>query len=89
MRELLEGYARRHERIMVGLLVVWALVSYGAAIFSPALNQVKFLGFPLGYYMAAQGSVATFVVLLFINAMMMDKLDQEYARKLSQDRQVS
>ena len=42
------------------------------------LNAVKFLGFPLGFYMAAQGSLIAFVVLCTWNAIAQNKIDEEF-----------
>ena len=39
------------------------------------LNQFSFLGFPLGYYMAAQGSLAIFVIEIAVYAYLMNKKD--------------
>ena len=72
-------YWRRNLRLMAGLLVVWALVSYGAGIlFVDALNNISFIGFPLGFWFAQQGSIIVFVILIAIYVWQMDKLDKEY-----------
>ena len=42
------------------------------------LNGASFLGFPLGFYMAAQGSLIVFVVLIFWFARTQDKIDREF-----------
>ena len=60
-------------------LIVWFLVSYGAGIlFAPALNSIHLGGYPLGFWFAQQGSIYTFVALIFIYAKMMGKLDEKY-----------
>ena len=46
--------------------------------FADALNGASFLGFPLGFYMAAQGSLIVFVVLIFWFARTQDKIDREF-----------
>ena len=72
-------YWRRNLRLMAGLLVVWALVSYGAGIlFVDALNNISFIGFPLGFWFAQQGSIIVFVILIAIYVWQMDKLDREF-----------
>jgi putative solute:sodium symporter small subunit len=40
--------------------------------------QLPILGFPLGFYMAAQGSLIAFVVILFVFARQQDKIDREF-----------
>lgn len=72
-------YWRRNLRIMAVLLTIWALVSYGAGIlFVEPLNNITFMGFPFGFWMAQQGSLITFVILIAVYVWRMDKLDAEY-----------
>lgn len=72
-------YWRKNLRLMAVLLVIWALVSYGAGIlFVDALNTISFIGFPLGFWFAQQGSILVFVVLIAVYVWRMDKLDAEY-----------
>ena len=74
-------YWRRNLRILLGLLTVWWLVSYGAGIlFADALNSIRIpgTGFKLGFWFAQQGSIYVFVALIFIYARMMGKLDAEF-----------
>ena len=72
-------YWRRNLRLMAVLLSVWALVSFGAGIlFVEPLNNIDFLGFPLGFWFAQQGSIITFVILIAVYVWRMDKLDAEY-----------
>lgn len=64
---------------MVFLLSIWAVVSYGCGIlFVEPLNAIKLGGFPLGFWFAQQGSIYTFVVLIFVYYVLMLKLDREY-----------
>lgn len=79
--EKVQVYLRRNIRLMVILMICWAVFSLGAAAISPALNSVVFGGFPLGYYMGAQGALLIFLVIIFYNAVAMDKLDQEFGEK--------
>jgi putative solute:sodium symporter small subunit len=66
-------------RLTTILLVIWFVVAYLlAGIFAGTLNKVSFLGFPLGYYMAAQGSLIVFVVEIALYARLMNKKDLEY-----------
>ena len=74
-----QEYWRKNLRLMAVLLVVWALVSFGAGIlFVEPLNNVEVLGYPLGFWFAQQGSIIIFVVLIAIYVWRMDKLDAEY-----------
>ena len=61
------------------LLVIWFVVTYLiSGLWAASLNQFSFLGFPLGYYMAAQGSLAIFVIEIAVYAYLMNKLDLQY-----------
>lgn len=74
-----QAYWRRNLRLMAILLTVWALVSYGAGIlFVEQLNSLSIVGIPLGFWFAQQGSIITFVLLIFIYVKRMDRLDAEY-----------
>lgn len=74
-----EDYWRYNVRLTTILMVVWFVVAYLlGGIFAGALNQFTFLGFPLGYYIAAQGSLAVFVIEIALYARLMNKKDLEY-----------
>ena len=61
------------------LLVIWFVVTYIiSGVMAGWLNQYVILGFPLGYYMAAQGSLAIFVVEIAVYAFLMNRLDLKY-----------
>jgi putative solute:sodium symporter small subunit len=59
------------------MMILWAFFSFIIHMFVNDLNQFKVLGFPVGFYMAAQGSLIAFVVMLFIFASRQDKIDRE------------
>ena len=72
-------YWRQNKRLILWLLAVWAGVSYGCGIlFVEALNEFTFFGLPFGFWMAQQGSIYVFVVLIFFYAWRMDKLDKKF-----------
>jgi putative solute:sodium symporter small subunit len=74
-----QEYWRYNVRLTVILLVIWFVVAYLiSGYFAGALNQYTFFGFPLGYYMAAQGSLIIFVLEIAIYAHLMNKKDREY-----------
>ncbi|MCW1967482.1 MAG: DUF4212 domain-containing protein [Anaerolineae bacterium] len=73
-----QEYWQRNLRLIVILLVIWALISYGAALIAPALNNIVILGFPLGYWFGSQGSLIGFVLLIYAYAKIMNKMDDEY-----------
>lgn len=72
-------YWRRNLRLMTVLLVIWALAGFGAGVFfADALNNIEIGGFPLGFWMAQQGSILVFLAIIGIYVWRMDKLDKEY-----------
>ncbi|QWC86689.1 DUF4212 domain-containing protein [Nocardioidaceae bacterium] len=74
-----QEYWRRNLRLMAVLLTVWALVSFGAGIlFVDPLNNIVIAGFPLGFWFAQQGSIITFIAIIAIYVLRMDKLDAEF-----------
>lgn len=73
-----QEYWRYNVRLTTWLLVVWFVVTYIiSGLMAGWLNQFSFLGFPLGYYMAAQGSLAIFVVEIAVYAWLMNRKDLE------------
>lgn len=74
-----EEYWRRNLRLMVILLSIWALVSFGAGILLvEPLNNIVINDFPLGFWFAQQGSIVTFVILIGVYVWRMDRMDDEY-----------
>ena len=71
-------YWRKNLFITTVLLLLWFIVTFIEAWFARELNAVTFFGFPLGFYMSAQGSLVIYVVIIGIYAWYMRKLDLEY-----------
>jgi len=76
--EKMREYWRRNLRVTTVLMVIWFVVTYVVAFFAPQLNSIVIAGFPLGFYMAAQGALIVYVVIIFYYAVKMNKLDREY-----------
>ncbi len=73
------GYWRANVRLQLGLLAVWAVFGYLLAILlAEPLNDVTFGGFPLGFWFAQQGAIFVFVILIFVYAFFMDRVDHDY-----------
>lgn len=62
--------------LMITCLIIWATFGLAIHFFAEPLNNIVILGFPLGYYMAAQGSPIVFVVLIFWFAKRQDAFDR-------------
>ena len=60
-----EEHWQRTKKLMILTLTIWFIFSFLVHWFAGSLNALSFLGFPLGFYMAAQGSEIIFVVLIF------------------------
>ncbi len=66
-------------RLLTTILIIWALVSYGAGIiFAPLLNGIHLGGYPLGFWFGQQGSIYTFIVLIFVYAKKMGEIDRRF-----------
>ncbi len=72
------AYWARTSSLMRTLMILWFIFGFVIHFFAPALNGITFLGFPLGFYMGAQGSLIVFVVICFWNAFAQDKIDDEF-----------
>jgi putative solute:sodium symporter small subunit len=72
-----DWYWRRTSTLMWIMFALWVFFSFVVHFFVEPLNAYKFLGFPLGFYMAAQGSLICFVVMLFLFAKRQDTIDRE------------
>jgi len=71
-------YWRRQLRRIVVLLIIWAVVGFGMGIlFVEQLNTFTLGGMPFGFWMAQQGSIYVFVVLILVYAILSDKADRE------------
>ena len=60
------------------ILVLWFIFALVLPWNVHALNAYTFIGFPLGFYFIAQGSLIAFVVLLFVHNALQDKIDDEF-----------
>ncbi|WP_278236897.1 DUF4212 domain-containing protein [Isoptericola sp. AK164] len=74
-----QEYWKKNLRLMIVLLSIWFLVSFVCGIlFIEQLNTIEVFGFPLGLWFAQQGSIYTFIVLILVYTLRMDRLDDEY-----------
>lgn len=72
-------YWKANVRLLTGILIVWTVVSYvfGILLVEP-LNAISIGGYKLGFWFAQQGSMYTFVFLIFFYAWRMNKLDRDF-----------
>ncbi len=71
-------YWRRNLRMTGLLLAVWFAVTFVGGWFARDLQFITILGFPLSFFMAAQGALLIYVALVGYYAWCMDRLDREY-----------
>ena len=73
------AYWKRNQSLMIKLLVVWFVVSFGFGILLvDVLNQIPLGGYKLGFWFAQQGAIYVFVVLIFYYTRKMGQLDREF-----------
>ena len=74
-----DSYWKANLRLMISLLLVWFLASFGCGIlFVDYLNQFRLFGFKLGFWFSQQGSIYIFVILIFVYVWRMNKLDKRF-----------
>ena len=82
-----DGYWRANIRLMLALLSVWFVVSFGfGIILVDWLNQIQFFGFKFGFWWAQQGSIYVFVILIFVYTIRMRAIDKQYGVSDEEDK---
>lgn len=77
--EAAKAYWKDNLRLMLWLLVVWFVVSFGCGVlFVHELNAIEFFGFPLGFWFAQQGSIYVFVAMIFFYVWKMNQYDRKH-----------
>lgn len=73
------SYWNKTKSLMFVMLGLWVFFGYVIHMFVEQLNTIVIFGFPLGFYMAAQGSLIAFVVMLFWFARRQNAIDEEHS----------
>lgn len=72
-------YWKANIRLILTLLVIWFVVSFGAGIILvDPLDTIKIAGYPLGFWFAEQGSILIFLLLIIYYTYSMNKLDKKF-----------
>jgi len=71
-------YWSRNLKITAVLLFIWFVATFVMGYFAVPLAEINFFGWPLSFYMAAQGSLIIYVAILYYYAKKMRQLDVEY-----------
>lgn len=78
--ERYKGYWKENVTLMIVLLAIWFAVSFGAGIlFRETLDNVSIGTAPLGFWFAQQGSIFTFVALIWVYVALMGRIERRYA----------
>jgi len=73
------SYWKENIRLLLSLLAIWFVVSFGAGIlFVDQLNNFMLGGYPLGFWFAQQGSIYTFVALIFFYSFRMKQIERRF-----------
>mgnify|MGYP000308036668 CR=1 FL=1 len=73
------SYWQENLRIITKCLIIWFVVSYGfGLVLVEPLNAIRLGGYKLGFWFAQQGSIVTFVALVFWYSFKMNRLDKEH-----------
>ena len=72
------AYWRRNLTLTLTLLSIWFGVTFVGGYFARELNTLSFMGFPLGFYLFAQGSLLIYLVIIVIYVFAMNRLDRQF-----------
>lgn len=71
-------YWGKNLRLTAVLLAIWFVVTFVVIWFAKELNEIVIAGFPLAFYMGAQGSLIVYVLVIWFYARRMNELDKAY-----------
>ena len=71
-------YWRKTLRVTAILLLVWFAVTFVAGYYARELSALTLFGFPLGFYMGAQGALLVYLAIVGVYALFMNRLDGDY-----------
>ena len=75
-------YWKANLKIVLSLLLIWFVASFGfGIILSESLDKIKIGGFKLGFWFAQQGSIYIFVVIIFLYVWLMKRLDKKFSKE--------
>jgi putative solute:sodium symporter small subunit len=85
-----KAYWKANVKILVTLLSIWFFISFVCGILlADFLDNFRFAGFKLGFWIAQQGSIYVFVILIIVYLFWMDKLDARYQRDKAADKSAN
>lgn len=72
------AYWRKTRRLTIGLFVFWLVITFAMNWFARELNEIVVFGFPLGFYMDAQGLLFVYLAIIWFYSRQMRALDREH-----------
>lgn len=73
---------RRSQRLTGLLLLLWLATWFVPAFFARELAHITLFGWPLSFYLAAQGATLVFLAIIGVHAWRMRRLDDDFRREL-------
>jgi putative solute:sodium symporter small subunit len=73
-----EAHWAATKSLMIITMLLWFFFGTVVFMFGEQINHIKVLGYPLAYYMTAQGSLVAFVVMIFWSNNRQEKIDREF-----------
>lgn len=73
-----DTYWQLTSRLTLWLLLIWFVVTFTAIFFARQLADYTLFGWPISFFMAAQGSVLLYVTIVGVYALWMRRLDKQY-----------
>lgn len=80
-RKMADAHWKENSSLVTMLLVVWFIVTWVASIFAGQLNEIRILGFPLGYVTGSMLALFVYTAMIFFYAHKMDQIDEKYGMK--------
>ncbi len=73
-----EAYWRKTRKLTIVLLILWAALTFVMNWFAREINEIVIFGFPLGFYMGAQGLLVIYLMMIWYYNHQMKKLDARF-----------
>ena len=72
----LHGYWKKTRRTTLILLAVWFISTFTVIFFARELNHVHLFGWPISFYMAAQGMMLIYLAIVIFYTIRMRNLER-------------
>jgi putative solute:sodium symporter small subunit len=72
-------------RLTLGLLGAWLLINLAVPWFARDLNSLQGFGFPFGFWLAAEGALVLYLLIIVVYVLVMDRLEERYLDELDDD----